>query len=1023
MDDKRYLSDQEFLLKLQKQKLRETYARITALNKDEYPIEQIQGKITSGSINVDGASVIRRTCSLSVSLETMEITDYAWTLKTKFFLEIGLKNEIEEKYPEIIWIPQGIFVISTFSSSLGLKNLNINISGKDKMCLLNGEMGGIIQDLAPNIGQIDEYDPISGETIRRDLTIREILISVLTNYGQERIENIFIEDLEDYGRNLLEYRGEEELYLYSAGVTSPDLFSDNYTNIAFPTTTVDGMSIKFGDIDNYIDSGETPKVFSREYVDLDMYYTYHRPDGKGLYYQIKKIEFGETIGYEITELTYPGGDLKVSQGNTVTSVLDKLKNMLQNFEYFYNEYGKFIFRRKQIFKNSTWNSIREQYPILANYSDVNLELLDLSLIQSFSSTPSLANVKNDYSIWGVRKSIDGKSTIPIHIRFAIDKKPTAYWSVNDKGPVLYSIDKYDWRELIYQMASDYYKREKNFKGEEKKYEILLAERNGQNLNIVNGKTGYEQYYTDIFSFWRDLYDPDSKKKDYEIIKNPKSSLKNLYAQGYASFDKKAEIEDENGNKINQLDAFFQQNEEGMNFNKLKIFKHNGFQNLMEFLSPYKVRSGVRYFLGEGKIRLMDMPSQNLAMVDINRISKGKSAFYIKSTNDKKLNIFGKDTVPQIYRKKSNGSYEAIVFNEKLTNNVKNFYYLKENNKYIRLDKLLIELGEKGTLYLFSGEDELSPLQHHSPAISAWDATAKNNRESITYYIPPKESEEEGKYCPWWNAYAKEDVANIGIYYETPYDENEEDEQYLSVHDNSKKIMKKIYVLSDGQLRKSFYKFDFDLNGNAIPSSKKVINVFYYKGIDRYWGESADENTRYWNKAVTRNPGGLDFWIDFLDPTDINGLGADIDKFSVPSIGIRPFVLNDGENSNAVFYTRVPNLMFHQYHEDTVEKWKDKFPGFSFIHLEDYTKDLFVQSTRKKSLQDTLDENLFKYTYCSDAVSVTILPLLHIQPNIKISLEDQTSKISGIYELTRFTIPLESTRLSNFTLSKYVEQLY
>jgi hypothetical protein len=35
----------------------------------------------------------------------MEITDYAWTLKTKFFLEVGLKNEIEEKYPEIIWIP------------------------------------------------------------------------------------------------------------------------------------------------------------------------------------------------------------------------------------------------------------------------------------------------------------------------------------------------------------------------------------------------------------------------------------------------------------------------------------------------------------------------------------------------------------------------------------------------------------------------------------------------------------------------------------------------------------------------------------------------------------------------------------------------------------------------------------------------------------------------------------------------------------------------------------------------------
>ena len=1022
MDDKRYLSDNEFLLTLQKQKLRETYARITALNKDEYPIEQIQGKVTSGSVNVDGASAIRRTCSLSVSLETMEITDYVWTLKTKFFLEIGLKNEIEEKYPEIIWIPQGIFVISTFSSSLGLKNLNINISGKDKMCLLNGEMGGVIQDLAPNIGQIDEYDEVSGETITRDLTIREILISVLTNYGQEKIENIFIEDLEDYGTEWLEYRGKDDLYLYSAGVSSPDLFSDNYTNIAFPSTTVGGMSIKFGDIDNYIDSETEPKVFERTYIDLDMYYIYHRPNEQGLYYQIKKIEFGETVGHAITELTYPGGDLKVSQGNTVTSVLDKLKNMLKNFEYFYNEYGKFIFKKKQIFKNSTWNSIREQYPILANYSDVNLELLDLSLIQSFSSTPSLTNVKNDYSIWGVRKSIDGKSTIPIHIRFAIDKKPTTYWSVNNEEPILYSTDKYDWRELIYQMALDYRKKEKNFKGEEKKYEILLAERNSQNLNILNGKTGYEQYYTDIISFWRDLYDPNSEKKDYELIENPKASLKNLYAQGYASFekDKMVEVEDK---EINAMDAFFQQNAESMNFNKLKVFKHNGFQNLMEVLTPYKVKSGVRYFLNDGKIRLMDMPTQNLEIVDISQIPKGKSAFYIKGTNDKKLNIFGKETVPQLYYKKNNGTYGTIIFNDNLSKDVKNFYYRKENNIYVRLDELLIELGEKGTLYLFSGEDKLSPLKHHSPAASAWDATAKNNRESITYYVPPEKDEKEGKYYPWWNAYTKEDVANIRIYYETPWDENAENEQYFSVYDNNRKIMKKIYILSDGQLRKNFYKFDFDLEGRAIPSSKKVINVSYYKGIDRYWGETAPSDMRYWNKAVTRNPGGLDFWMDFLDSSDINGLGADIDKFSVQSIGIRPFVLNDGENSNAVFYTRVPNLIFHEYHEKTVEEWEEKFPSYSFIHLEDYTKDLFVRSTRRKSLQDTLDENLFKYTYCSDAVSITILPLLHIQPNIKISLEDQTSKISGIYELTKFTIPLESTRLSNFTLSKYVEQLY
>lgn len=1029
MDDKRYLSDQEFLLRLQKQSQRETYARITALNKDEYPIEQVQGKVTSGSINIDGASAVRRTCSLSISLETMEITDYIWTLKTKFFLEIGVKNTIEEKYPSIIWIPQGIFVISTFSSSLGLKNLNINISGKDKMCLLNGEMGGIIQDYIVNLSSIDEYDDLTGEMVTRDLTIREIIISVLTTYGHEKIENIFIEDLEDYGTNWMEYRGEEELYLYSEPVSSPNLFSNNYINIAFPDTKVigdiqkenGGGLLKYGEIDEYIDSANNPHI-TRTYVDLDMYYTcdYEVNDVKW-YYQIKKIEFGETVGHTITELTYPGAEgLKVQQGNSVTTVLDKLKNMLKNFEYFYNEYGKFIFRQKQIFKNSTLNSIVSQSPATINYSDVNLELTDLSLIQSFSTTPNLANVKNDYSIWGLRKSIDGNGTIPIHFRFAIDKKPTAYKSVNDKKEILYSTDEYDWREILYQMASDYMKKEKNFKGEEKEYERLLMERNSQLLNIVNGKTGYEQYYTDIYSFWRDLYDPASEKKDYEVILNPKASLKNLYAQGYAVFNKDGVKDKEEKEIMPSLSSFFSQGVDTMDHTKLKVFKHNGFQNLMEVLSPYKA-SGYRFYLGEGKTRLLDMPSQDLHLLDIANIPKGKSAFYIKGVNDKRLNVFGQETIPQLYQKNNNGTFSELSFKSHLNDGASIAYYFK-NGTYTRVDELLIELGEKGTLYLFSGGDSLTPKNHHSLAASGWDATAKNNRESITYYIPEKE-----KFYPWWQAYKDDNLSTMKIYYETPWAESEEVGQYLPVKGTeSTPLMNKIYILSDGTLRKSFYKFDFDLKGNAIPSSKKTINISYYKGIDKYWGKGISEEDKamkYWNKAVTRNPNGLNFWIDFLDPTEVNGVGAEIDKFSVSSIGIRPFMINDGENANAVFYTRVPNLVFHEYHGEALEEWEKKMPGYSFIHMEDYTKELFVQSTRRKSLQDVLDENLFKHSYCADSATISMLPLLHIQPNIKILLEDQTSKISSIYELTKFSIPLESSRLSNLTLSKYVEQLY
>ena len=57
------LFDVDFLTKLTSHRNRETFARITALTLDERPIELIEGKVTGGSVNVDGKSAVRRTCS------------------------------------------------------------------------------------------------------------------------------------------------------------------------------------------------------------------------------------------------------------------------------------------------------------------------------------------------------------------------------------------------------------------------------------------------------------------------------------------------------------------------------------------------------------------------------------------------------------------------------------------------------------------------------------------------------------------------------------------------------------------------------------------------------------------------------------------------------------------------------------------------------------------------------------------------------------------------------------------------
>jgi hypothetical protein len=99
------LLDKEFLKELDNFSNKEVYARVTALTNNELPIEMIEGRITGGSINIDGTSAIRRTCSLSLVAQDININEFYWGLNNKIKLEVGLKNFINSNYPNIIWFP------------------------------------------------------------------------------------------------------------------------------------------------------------------------------------------------------------------------------------------------------------------------------------------------------------------------------------------------------------------------------------------------------------------------------------------------------------------------------------------------------------------------------------------------------------------------------------------------------------------------------------------------------------------------------------------------------------------------------------------------------------------------------------------------------------------------------------------------------------------------------------------------------------------------------------------------------
>lgn len=513
-------SYKQFLKELHENKNREIYARITVLSFSELPLETIEGRVTGGSINIDGSSAIRRSCSLTITAQNFKYNHYYWGLDSKFKLEIGIKNKVDPEMPDIIWFNKGIFILTTFNTSENTNSCTISINGKDKMCLLNGEIGGSLEATI-DFGVIEEED-VNGVWHINKVPIADIIRNMVHTYAGEPLHNIIINDLDTYGLELLEYRYDTPMYLYrnydGENLIYHNMIMENDNLTLYIKNGNNYTAIKLKDIDiDHLDILVEPPGGT----DHNPQPVYFKDGNTYSPYIFAKIEYGQTAGYRISDLIY-AGDLVANAGESITSVLDKIKNMLVEFEYFYNTEGQFIFQKKKSFISTMWTPTGEESDIVEYIATSTANAYIFDNDESFtalSNNPNLANLKNDYSVWGERSSTAG-AKIPIHLRYAIDHKPQSYttisvadddpqvvaynakYNTNLKGQtsIVYSSGDYDWREIIYQMALDYYKY--NILDD---FEIRIMEANP--VSCPTGQTGYEKYYIDLQGFWRQLYNP------------------------------------------------------------------------------------------------------------------------------------------------------------------------------------------------------------------------------------------------------------------------------------------------------------------------------------------------------------------------------------------------------------------------------------------------------------------------------------------------------------------------------------
>ena len=1023
-----YLLDKDFLIATIQQQQHDIYVRITSLDINDNPIEQIEGRATGGSINVDGSSSVRRTCNITMITENVNINDVYWGIKTKFILEIGLYNHLIGKYnfktntqyPEIVWFPQGQFLISSFNASLSLNSCSISLSGKDKMCLLNGDLGGqlyasidfgteeieevYMEEIVPpklasskeivstdyyikiehdenvqkdiyydynpyyifvlnnNSGKYykvenEHYYQYNGNTLdktkqhfdiyaknqdpskyfksvveqnfeyqsnkyyyvnksglyildtsenkvddhayyflvplytnisnitKKKIPLEKIIREAVHTYAQEPYENIIINDLDQYGLEQLTYKGDKPLYGLVKGQQITDLFFNNEA-----ITDIIGDNFIFYDLtSDTSDNGPSKLYYSSIKNKWNTEEDLSTNDWE-LYYLIK-FDYGMDIGYHLTDLTYTG-DLISGVGDTLTSILDKIKTMLSDFEYFYDINGRFVFQKKKTYVNSSWSQLTttedETYVNYLNASQKTIfNLNDNLLISTIQNSPVLNNIRNDFIVWGKRKSLGQE--LPIHTRFAIDKKPICYKTLSGK---------------IY-LNRDYLNNKiKNYSNNN--ISIYL----GNNINWIHFKT---------------------LMKILQIEEENYNNFINVF------------ISNVNGADISEIEQYFAESD------------------------------------------IVDERSDQAAKVNF-------CEYYYNADSDSY----------QIYPYTYNSSWS--IFNyldpEGLSENDRSELYIYINTVDWR------EIIYQMALDYFKGQgcSEEKPIQVRDQQMTSPD--------DFLYYIGKQNSE---YYPTGYTGYEQYYTDMQGFWRQLYNPEYFPEVEYTkgSLELNSDNNTE--YEWQEPEIKEYNIEYYFNVSIlNVLPSGEITTKL---KAEPYALKPENDLSRLYWNRNVFEAPETLNFWIDFLD-SDL-----ELAQFSIPQIGDRTKVVNETSKATSIIYPEVPDILITYEKNDTsTQQQQDFLPGYTPIYVPKGYLQYFDISHRSKSLKDQVDELLQQYSYCIENITITSVPIYFLEPNSLIYVHDDETKIDGNYIVNRLSIPLTYNGMMSITATKVPERI-
>lgn len=170
----------------------------------------------------------------------------------------------------------------------------------------------------------------------------------------------------------------------------------------------------------------------------------------------------------------------------------------------------------------------------------------------------------------------------------------------------------------------------------------------------------------------------------------------------------------------------------------------------------------------------------------------------------------------------------------------------------------------------------------------------------------------------------------------------------------------------------------------------------------------------WYKQVFLDPSTLNFWFDLTEGS------GELGHYTIREVGDRLKATKDS-NVRALYYKDAPEIIFYEQDDlkDVKNLENNGINSYSYFQIGGPLLDAYSISSQGRAALDLLQEQLYKFAYCVENVTITTLPVYTLKPNYRVMVQSRIHGLSGEYIVSKYSIPLVYNGTMSITATKAV----